>query len=238
MDDIPKDPNVLKPAVTTPLEPVSPNSGWVKEEPPPTPDVPPVQNPPKEIFSPLTESRPDQPTPGSPTQEVPSSPSPQSPGLSSQTLIQTHPPSGGRGFRTFVILGSFVILGIWAGAGYLYMQNQNLKGQSQETANAQVSPALSPTPVFSPEQVKIKSGSVVLEKPDGTTQTLMDKESYESTGITGFLKVTVSLNSAGTLTVKVYFSKTPSVIAVSAERTEGELLRLFVKVEPSSKVRP
>ena len=62
MDDIPKDPNVLKPAVTTPLEPVSPNSGWVKEEPPPTPDVPPVHNPPKEIFSPLTESRPDQPT--------------------------------------------------------------------------------------------------------------------------------------------------------------------------------
>ena len=72
-------------------------------------------------------------------------------------------------------------------------QNQKIKkGETSENINSNLTPTSTPTPSFSPDQVKIKNGSVVREIPGGETTILVDKENYDSTGITGFAKVVVS----------------------------------------------
>ena len=97
----------------------------------------------------------------------------------------------GSGFKFFVIFSIIVIVVIYAGVAYLYSQNQKLKNGSENT-DAQLTPTLTPTPAFSPDQIKVKNGSVVREIPQGEVIVLIDKEKYESTGITGFAKVAVS----------------------------------------------
>ena len=115
---------------------------------------------------------------------------PQSPEPSSHFT----PPSlkTGLGFRIFVILSLIIVAAIYGGVVYLYSQNQKIKkGETSENINSNLTPTSTPTPSFSPDQVKIKNGSVVREIP-GETTILVDKENYDSTGITGFAKVVVS----------------------------------------------
>jgi hypothetical protein len=98
---------------------------------------------------------------------------------------------GGSGFKIFVILGIFIIIAIWGAVGYLYYRNQNLKS-STDNSMSDSTVNVTPTPEFTPDQIKVKSGSIVREKPGGDVTVLIDKDKYESTGITGFLKVAVS----------------------------------------------
>ena len=96
-----------------------------------------------------------------------------------------------RGFRNFVILAIVILVIIYGVVAYLYLQNRNLKQNGK--AEDQVSQAqVTPTPEFSPDQIKIQNGTVVREKPGADPQILINKDDYESTGITGFAKVTVA----------------------------------------------
>src|SRR3989344_4854867 len=103
---------------------------------------------------------------------------------------------GGGSFGKFVVIGVVIIAIIYAVVGYLYLQNEKFKNTSGENTQTPDSVSnqevLNPTPVFSPENFKIVNGNVVYQDPVNGAQTIVDKSSYSSTGITGFAKVTVS----------------------------------------------
>lgn len=222
MDDIPKKPDAPQPPAVAPDKTEASSSDWLTGEKnkesvqKPQTVMPEIPTPPTAETVSGEEIAPEQPasflsTPPAPT-EVPADPSilppvepampqteatPQTPtpGLSSESVIETQPSGSGKGFRVFVTIGVLIVLAIWAAVTYIYLQNQKLKTEGEQTvAEAIASPT--PTPSFSPDQVKIKSGSVVWEKPEGETVVLVNKEDYESTGITGFLKVVVSPDNA------------------------------------------
>ena len=135
---------------------------------------------------------------------------PQNPIQHTQSIEETSPPASpnltppqspgtvtiaenkGRGFSVFVFLGVLLILAVWGIVGYLYFQNQKMKAPSEPTNTATTLPSSTPTPSFAKDQVKIKNGSVVREIPGSDTQTLINKEDFNSTGITGFARVLVS----------------------------------------------
>ena len=97
-------------------------------------------------------------------------------------------------FNIIIILFLLLAISIWAGVGYLYIQNNNLKDKTSETILEEKisTPTPTPTPAFSPEQIKIESGNVIWERPDGEITVIIDKGNYKTTGITGFAKVVVS----------------------------------------------
>lgn len=124
-----------------------------------------------------------------PETSIPSAPTqaPQQP-----TVIQPSKPRRSF-FKLFVILFLIVIAAVYGGVVYLYLQNQNLKKQDQaEELPTEEVPSPVPTPQFKPEEVKILNGSIVWEKANGETKTLVDKVEYKSVGITGFSRVIVS----------------------------------------------
>ena len=84
------------------------------------------------------------------------------------------------------------MLAVWSGVAYLFFQNKNIKDDNQGEVQEENLPQPTPTPEFTPDQIKIKSGNIVREKPDGETTVLVDKGNYKTTGITGFLKIVVS----------------------------------------------
>jgi hypothetical protein len=112
--------------------------------------------------------------------------------LTSAPIVGPHSNSGGGGFKVFLIIGIILIIAIWAGVAYIYIQNKNLKdGQSGEQTQAPVF-QVTPTPSFTPDQIKIRGGNVIREELSGEIVVLVNKDEYPSTGITGFLKVAVS----------------------------------------------
>jgi hypothetical protein len=121
-------------------------------------------------------------------------------GLPTPTAITTQPP---KRFSKTQILFTILIIAtviIWGSVAYLYLQNQKIKDQlsSEKESSEQLFTTVTPTPVptvaFSPDQIELVNGSVVRKFPNGELGMLIDKEDYESTGITGFARVTVSPN--------------------------------------------
>ncbi|MBN1969283.1 MAG: hypothetical protein JW870_07940 [Candidatus Delongbacteria bacterium] len=114
------------------------------------------------------------------------------------SIVGPHSSSnGGKGFKIFVIIGIVIILAIWGGVVYLYLQNKSAKeSTSQQPQEQEEVVKATPTPEFTPDQIKIQNGSVVRKKTDGEVSMLIDKKDYPSTGITGFLKVNVSPNNS------------------------------------------
>lgn len=115
--------------------------------------------------------------------------------FTSNPIVGPHTNGGGRGFKIFVTLGILVTLIVWAAVGYIYMQNNKMKKESPDISNLETMDQITPTPAFDPNQIKIRSGNIVNEKPGGETVVLVDKKDYPSTGITGFLKLAVSPNN-------------------------------------------
>lgn len=95
-------------------------------------------------------------------------------------------------FGIFIGIFIFLALGIWGGVAYLYMDNQKLKDDIQAHTEAPSLPIATPTPEFTPNQIQILNGSVVRKRPSGEVETLVKKDDYKTTGITGFAKVVVS----------------------------------------------
>lgn len=122
-----------------------------------------------------------------------SSPSPES-AVQSQVTSTQGSGNGGSKFKIFVIIGAVILLIIWAVVGYLYLQNTSLQEEVEGTDTAQTQEADTPTPTpnFTPDQVQIKNGNVVRVRPTGEESILINKENYQSTGITGFSSVAVS----------------------------------------------
>ncbi len=94
-------------------------------------------------------------------------------------------------FSLFVIFSILLLLVVWGVVGYLYYQNSTLKQPKQETPVAQVETP-SPTPELNPAEIQITNGSITRVFSSGETKTLINKEDYVTTGITGFARVTVS----------------------------------------------
>lgn len=135
------------------------------------------------------------PTPVDPSTQEQKEIEPQLPpehALTSDPIVGPHSSSDGKGFKIFMIIGVFVILAVWAGVFYLYMQNKDMKKTSSQEEIVEDIPVATPTPEFTPDQIKIKGGNIIREKTTGEVFVLIDKENFESTGITGFLKVAVS----------------------------------------------
>ncbi|OGM27634.1 hypothetical protein A2962_04855 [Candidatus Woesebacteria bacterium RIFCSPLOWO2_01_FULL_39_61] len=119
---------------------------------------------------------------------------------------ETEPPSpvavttGGRQskFGFFALLGLIIAIFVWGGVTYLYLENQKLKKEETGTPDVNISqsPTTIPTPTFSPDQIQIKNGSVVLAVPNSEVKILVDKADYKTTSITGFAKVLVSPDNA------------------------------------------
>ena len=127
--------------------------------------------------------------------------------------------NNGSKFSIFVIIGIIVILLIYAGVAYLYFQNQKLKNTAQGNENNTVSDDLiSPTPTFSSEFVKIVNGNVVYEDPNSEARVLVNKDSFSSTGITGFAKTAVSPDNS-----KICFESWPPAptLAIFLANSDG-----------------
>lgn len=108
-------------------------------------------------------------------------------------IVSQKSSGGGKGFKIFIIFGVVIILAIWGAVGYLFIQNKELKNENQEVNEVvEIDVETTPEPEFNPNEIKLKSGSIIREKKNGEISVLVNKEDYESTGITGFLKVVVS----------------------------------------------
>ncbi len=148
----------------------------------------------KDLNIPQTQPLASSQNPIQPTQSVEETSPPASPNLtpSQSPGTVTISENKGRGFSVFVFFGVLLILAVWGIVGYLYFQNQKMKTPSEPTNTTASLPTSTPTPSFAKDQAKIKNGSVVREIPGSDTQTLINKEDFNSTGITGFARVVVS----------------------------------------------
>jgi hypothetical protein len=124
-----------------------------------------------------------------PPEMTPSSPPP--PAVATTPVVGFPQKKKMSGFSLFVILSIILLLGVWGVVGYLYYQNQKLPAEKEATPIAQVQTP-SPTPELDPSQIQISNGSIVRVLSSGESKTLVGKESYPTTGITGFAKVVVS----------------------------------------------
>lgn len=100
---------------------------------------------------------------------------------------------GSKSWKFFVLLSIIIILVIYGAIAYLYFGNQKLKKNSSESSEV-ITPAeetVTPTPSFSPNQIKILNGNVI-RVVSSSADILVNKNDIESTGITGFSSVTVS----------------------------------------------
>lgn len=163
-----------------PTAPKPPQTPWVDNTPPPSsPSVPTLPSNAAPTPTPVGPPPPPFPT-------TPSTPPPTS------TVITGNSGSGGksRGFTFFIMISVLLLLGIWGYVGYLYYQNQGLGGS--DTAAPENVQTPSPTPTIDPSEIQITNGDVSRVTPFGETQTLVKKDQYPGTGITGFVRVVVS----------------------------------------------
>jgi hypothetical protein len=154
----------------------NPSSPFPPSTPPetPTPQFPPVQ---QTVTPPPTMNIPSQvPPPPPPTQSV---------------VTSMPPTKKPKGFSIFVILSIVVLIAIWAVVGYLYYQNRDIE-DSEKQELEDVSPSNAPVSEFSPNEIQISNGNIARVTSFGETQTLIKKEDYPGTGITGFVRVSVS----------------------------------------------
>lgn len=112
-----------------------------------------------------------------------------------ENLIITYTaPSQNKKFPIFIFVIFIITSLVWIGVGYLYLTNKNLKEatlklQNLNLASKKTSSSTS-TSVF--EQISIAGGNVVKKNENGEIKILVNKSDYPSTGIIGFVQVTVS----------------------------------------------
>lgn len=141
-------------------------------------------------------------------------------GAVSTDHLSTLPKKGSR-FRIFVIVAVILIIIIYSIVGYLYLQNQ--KGNAQAPSVPQFlgqekgEPSPTPTPKFDPSQVKIKNGNVVREVTTDDVRTLLTKDDYQDTGITGFAKAIVSPDNTKICVESWPPSPSPSLYLVNSD---------------------
>ena len=93
----------------------------------------------------------------------------------------------------FIYFVSAVAFLIWIAVVALYIQNKDKK----EPVNIGDSAAVSPTITLVPEKkfnITTKNGNVININENGDEEVVVKKEDYEFTGISGFIKVSVSPN--------------------------------------------
>jgi hypothetical protein len=98
---------------------------------------------------------------------------------------------GKSGFKTFVVIGIIIIIAVYGVVGFIYYQNKNIKGGLSGSIKHNTT-IITPTPLFNPQNVSIDNGSVIYKDPVTNKKILIDKNSFPTTGITGFARVVVS----------------------------------------------
>lgn len=165
------DPTIPKPAANTVPTTSQP---WIDNA-PPAPD-----NSEKTVVTPSA------PTPvGPPPPPFPTTPPPSNSVMGNPMAANKKP----KGFIIFVTVGILLLIGIWGYVGYLYFQNSSTPSRANVPT---VTQAPSPTPELDPSEIQIVNGDVVRVTSFGETQTLVKKDQYQGTGITGFARVNVS----------------------------------------------
>lgn len=99
------------------------------------------------------------------------------------------------GFKTFVIIGILIIVIVYSAVLYLYFQNKNGKIGSFKLpmpTKKMVTSTLTPTQSIDPDNIKIIDGNIVFQDRSNQTKILVNKTDYPGSGITGFIKVTIS----------------------------------------------
>lgn len=96
----------------------------------------------------------------------------------------------GSSFKTFVIVGILIILIIYSAVAYIYYKSKNAKSPTEAIDTSEITNP--PKAIFEPQNMLIDSGSIVYKNSAGEIKILVDKNSYPSTGITGFARVVVS----------------------------------------------
>ena len=96
-------------------------------------------------------------------------------------------------FFTIIVLGIILALIVWGVVIFLLLTGKKSSDQNSLLSFGQKgSSKLSPTPIFSPDQIKIQNGSVIRQMPNGEVKILVNKKEHPGSGIIGFAKVSVS----------------------------------------------
>lgn len=93
----------------------------------------------------------------------------------------------------FIVLVSVIAFLIWIAVGALYLQNKDNKNSKVETPKE--ADNLTPSPTQVPQKkynISAKNGNIININESGEEEVLVNKEDYKMTGISGFIKVSVS----------------------------------------------
>lgn len=117
---------------------------------------------------------------------------------SEETITTQAKPNDSR-FKLFMIVGIILIVGVWGIVFYLYFKGRNENQPTpfpNITQDIQNPKLLTPVPTKAPtpkaNEITIQNGNVVWISSEFGTKTLVSKENYPGTGITGFARVTTS----------------------------------------------
>lgn len=94
-------------------------------------------------------------------------------------------------FKFAILAFAIITLIIYAAVFFLFLSNRNLENTAKEEETSQNTPPAE-VAVFNPDQVQIVNGSIYRVVSPSNQTPLVLKESYTSTGITGFATVKVS----------------------------------------------
>jgi hypothetical protein len=172
-------------------------------QPAPTSNVAPEPVPQVPTQSVVQQSAPASPQPAAQpipeASELPSTPPGTLPtetpvGDSSVSTITPSTPKKLPVFKVVVAIAIAIAVLVWAGVIFLFLQNSKMKSDAKNQGVVSDQPASSETDSeapLTPDQIQISNGSVVRKQSSGD-EVLVNKESYKSTGITGFARVAVS----------------------------------------------
>ncbi len=100
-------------------------------------------------------------------------------------------------FGLFVTIGIVLITLIYGVVFYIYIQNKKIKtGNSALNNSLKNNATITPSPTFIVENVKVIDGNISYQEGNSGTKVLVNKNDYPGSGITGFLKLSISPDKA------------------------------------------
>ena len=113
---------------------------------------------------------------------------------SSNITVTTPAPSKKSKFGLFIGILIFIVILVFGGVGYLFLQNTKLESGLPKDTMSVSEPTAIPTqspPIEAnlPKQIVIENGSVVSKGSTGDTTIIINKTDYPDSGIIGFTKV-------------------------------------------------
>lgn len=131
-------------------------------------------------------------------------------------FISTTESQKGSKFKVFVIVSIIIIVIIYAVVAYLYFSNKNSKGPNS-VADDQKTESL--TPGVKPFQIAISNGNIVKQVAGEAESVIVSKSDYTTTGITGFVSVSVSPDKSKICFGSLPPAPSPSIFVANIDGT-------------------